>query len=188
MSFLRTSLLCLSLVLVSAVTLFAAEAPSIEIEKRAHWGIGWDVEVLELDPDATPNAEMILRIENLSGDFLRAAQFSVTLVTEDDDVRAFVQFVVPVEIDRREVRHVARTLYLPEFQPGDRLIVQPDVLLHRGRQGIVFEKVGPAQCSTYCDRCSDKAIEACTHGVASSSCTCKQDEYTCLYTCNVPSK
>lgn len=43
-------------------------------------------------------------------------------------------------------------------------------------------------CTTFCDRCSDKAASLCTNGVATYNCGCSGESRNCNYTCFAGSK
>lgn len=38
-------------------------------------------------------------------------------------------------------------------------------------------------CTTFCDRCSDKAAPLCTNGVSTYSCSCASESRSCNFTC-----
>jgi hypothetical protein len=38
-------------------------------------------------------------------------------------------------------------------------------------------------CTTFCDRCSDKAEAVCNNGVSTLNCSCGDSARTCSYTC-----
>lgn len=38
-------------------------------------------------------------------------------------------------------------------------------------------------CTTFCDRCADKAASLCTNGVATYNCSCSGESRNCNYTC-----
>lgn len=38
-------------------------------------------------------------------------------------------------------------------------------------------------CTTFCDRCSDKAVAVCTNGVSTYNCGCSGESRTCNYSC-----
>lgn len=183
----RLVLVVCAIFVVGVAPLAATQGPQIEVETKVAVGDGWNVEVLEVDTWARPGPELILRLENDGIGFLRAVQLAVTLQQADGLVRSYVQYVVAADLDPGESRYVTRTLPFPAFREGDRILVAPELLAPQSSQGRVFEKNGPAQCSTYCDRCADKAAALCSHGVETYSCSCKEGSYVCTFDCHIPS-
>lgn len=183
----RTIVIALVGALVLTAPVLGAKAPALEVEVDQKFGLGWAVEVLEVDQVASAPG-MIFRIENVSGTHLATAQISVTLERADGTVRSYAHLAVTTGLEPGESAHFSRTLPFSRIEPGDRLVVTPERLTPLRRQERIFEKsIGSVACTNYCDRCADRAAALCLHGTESYSCSCKEAEYRCDFTCNIPS-
>ena len=54
-------------------------------------------------------------------------------------------------------------------------------------RGSAVKSIAEAQitdtCTTFCDRCSDKAASLCTNGVSTYRCSCASESRSCNFTC-----
>src|SRR5215213_5511688 len=74
-----------------------------------------------------------------------------------------------------------------ELGAGSRVVIQLVDLASAGPSAGPKRAVGASgivdTCTTYCDRCADKAQALCDQGVSTYSCGCDAESRTCNFTC-----
>ena len=77
-----------------------------------------------------------------------------------------------------------------ELGAGSRIVVQLVDLASAAPPAGPKRAIGASgivdTCTTYCDRCADKAQVLCNQGVSTYACSCDGESRTCNFTCYRP--
>lgn len=186
-------ILLLTALILSAAPATAAEPPTVDVRVQRGPGGGLVTELLQVEPRMGRDIEFFVRIQNLSGDDVGGVEVMLEQYDSQGRLRAFHSFTQPADLDPGEELYVSRRVSTFQPREGDAFMIAARA--HSGPHPLdppqgralpknsISLKVPISSCTTFCDRCADRASNLCSQGVESYSCSCTQETASCSFKC-----
>jgi hypothetical protein len=173
----------------------AAEGPSpIQVRLGGNTPRSLHVEILQVEPRMGRDIEIFLRVQNLSSERLERLELTIEQRRADGRVRAFQGDVQEASLAPGEELYISRRTSVLQPRRGDAFVIAAlpvdapsladdaaDELL---RKNGVSERFTISTCTTFCDKCSDRALGLCGEGgVSEYDCSCTESTASCKFKC-----
>jgi hypothetical protein len=172
-----------------------ADAPSaIQVRLDATTPPSLHVEILQAEPRIGRDIEIFLRVQNLSSEQLERVELTMEQRRADGRVRAFQGDVQEVNLAPGEELYISRRTSALQPRRGDTFVIAAlpldapsvagDATEELLQKNGVSERFTISTCTTFCDKCSDRALGLCGEGgVSEYDCSCTESTASCKFKC-----
>ena len=150
----------------------------------------FEIEVIEAKPHLGRDFEILFRIRNLGTETLENVEIAIEQRSSKGRTRAYESSLKWTRLASGDEFYIGRLSDHFQPRPGDSFLISaqpyegpnPSAPLSNGED---WQKVGISQCTSFCNRCSEKALATCSGGVAEYECECGDSTTICRVKCRV---